>query len=170
MYRCIIIFVLLIGCKKELKLKSNKIDIQGNWYSYAFFLPPIDGVDKNSIDNFNYSEFFFSKEKLYRYSNAMGFLVPMNYEIQKDSLFLFVKQDTTNTKDFIGRISHKSQDTLILKSSVDTTYFYRLPNKEILMSHFVENEKFPTNKFNKSMESYSAKFFKRVQEKFDAAK
>lgn len=162
----ILISVTFIFCGKKEKLKDERSVIYGDWFIYSLDFPR----DSNPQDSFDYTELYFSNNKMYRYSNLGGGLSPINYEISKDSLFYNAEDNPINNKKFIGKLNSKKKDTLYIVNMNDTLVLYRLYSESKLMSNYIDANNNGFEKFDKSNEVFLKDFLDRMQQLFKIVK
>ena len=151
----ILLSALLVFCGKKEKLEGKNKLVYGDWFIYS--LNSLE--DKNSQEFFDYTEIYFSKNKMYRYSNLSGILSPINYEVFKDSLFYY----SNNNKEFAGSLSLRKKDTLYIVNNKDTLTLYKLYSKNKLMSNYIGIDDNGFKKFDKSNEVFLKGFLDRMQ-------
>lgn len=151
----ILLSALLVFCGKKEKLEGKNKLVYGDWFIYS--LNSLE--DKNSQEFFDYTEIYFSKNKMYRYSNLSGILSPINYEVSKDSLFYY----SNNNKEFAGSLSLRKKDTLYIVNNKDTLTLYKLYSKNKLMSNYIGIDDNGFKKFDKSNEVFLKGFLDRMQ-------
>lgn len=165
-----IIFILLsalfVFCGKKEKLEGKNKQVYGDWFIYS--LNSLE--DKNSQELFDYTEIYFSKNKMYRYSNLSGILSPINYQVSKDSLFYYSKDELINNKEFVGSLNSGKKDTLYIVNNKDTLILYKLHSKNKLMSNYIGIDNNGFKKFDKSNEVFLKYFLDRMQSFFEAVK
>lgn len=150
--------------KENLEGKNKRV--YGDWFVYS--LNSLE--DKNSQEFFDYTEIYFSKNKMYRYSNLSGILSPINYQVSKDSLFYYSKDELINNKEFVGSLNSRKKDTLYIVNDKDTLILYKLYSKNKLMSNYIGIDDNGFKKFDKSNEVFLKYFLDRMQSFFEAVK
>lgn len=143
---------------------SSKKIIQGDWYTLENINTEINSKDLTK----NYTEYFFSDDKVYRYNNFMAFLSPYNYIYKKDSLFILHKKEDffpKNKKDkveFIGKIEFINKDSFVMTNKENKLIFKKIKKGKKMSDYIIVTPEIGSFYKPNLIHHYSEAFFKRL--------
>lgn len=158
----IILFYLAIGCKNQ---KDYQELIKGDWHS-EITEEFIDYGDGTIDTTYTYNEFAFTDAFVYTYLDIAGLVSPRKYHITKDSMFIYMEQDTV--KDIInsGKIVFQNENQFKFISKLGTYSHFRIKETDKGLSNYVIPDSIQRiNRFKYSIDSFHLIFRKRYNKK-----
>lgn len=131
-----IIVLVFISCNQDIKKMSKLENLQvetsiiGNYYNFTKY------EDENGKQIIDYNEFYISKDTIYSYKEAAGFITPVDYIITNDSLFFGVEKKS----NFGGEIGKDEGDNLIFQLDSVTKIVFHTVKDSITLEEYINNK------------------------------
>ncbi|CAL2079407.1 conserved hypothetical protein [Tenacibaculum sp. 190524A05c] len=151
--RKVSIFIFIIALFNCCEVKKE-VDIKGNWS----FLKRNKEVGEGA--EWDYEEWFVTKNRIYRFSYYLGERIPVYYKIEDGNLYVNVSTNKEySIKDLQGQINQTEKGKFILMNPYSIE-FNRIENSEYKLSDFLHNEG-NSNERLKIDSIYTQHFFNR---------
>ena len=154
----ILIICSLSSCSK---INETHQKLQGNWHSGISELPILP-EDIRSEKDYSYSEFVYSDNYMYQYTNNSTFPYALKYTMKQDSLFFHV--GAKQQEQFVGILVYPNDSTLHIYSYSDTIVHYKMKKFETSLDKYIYIESIELNPFH-DIENYDTYFQSRLHKK-----